>query len=177
MPSAKQWAAFALGVLALIVVGRIARHRPARSARSAIPQVPVARAPDRADAAIALLDASAPDLTMRVVDGGGQRSVADVAPARPLTPQQRAAANQRRDVVAAQVFRDLNQHGRHVESVQAIESTRGLRDTLRVRAADCSVSFSQDVDRNYHLRAAGFALVSCTRPDTRDTFQTGVSGP
>jgi hypothetical protein len=120
-----------------------------------------------------------------VVDAGAPADVVaadvavvavDVPRPRPLSPQQRAVANQRRDAVAVQVFRDLAQHHHPVEGVQAVEGNPGLRDTLRVRGAACNEFFTRDVVSNYpQLQQAGFALVTCVRPDTHDTYQTGVS--
>lgn len=170
MPSAKQLAAFAVGVLALVLLVWAVRSRRAPVAR------PVARprpapvvappAPEAVDAG-PVADVAAVDVAVVAVD---------VPPPRPLTPAQRAAANQRRDAVAAQVFRDLAQHDHPVEAVQAVEGNPGLRDTLRVRGAACNEFFTRDVASGYpQLGQAGFALVTCVRPDTRDTYQTGVS--
>lgn len=60
----------------------------------------------------------------------------DATPAANIAPRHRALESRRRDELAAQIYRDLLQHGRRVASVRATDSGGGVRDNLRVVRGD-----------------------------------------
>jgi hypothetical protein len=152
----------ALGVLAALLAIRRPAPRPAPGRSRDAGGVADA---GRADAAV---DAPAPPPPPR-------RPRPDAGPPPPVGPRQRELDNQRRDAVAAQVQRDLLQRGHRVEAVRAVEAGGGFRSQLRVQGAACGDAFNRTVARTYPLRAAGYTLVTCTRPDTGDTFVTAVA--
>lgn len=167
MRSKKLVAPVALVALALlIVVIRLAAHR-APPPPPPPPALRVARDAGRAADAVADVPEAAP------VDAGEARR--DTGPVAPIDPRRRELENQRRDVVAAQIYRDLLQDGRRVTAVRAIDSGDGARSYLRVQGTMCDDATAREIARTYPLRQAGYTLVACTHPGTRDTFMTGVS--
>lgn len=151
----------ALGLI-ILVVARAARHREAPRR----PALPVARdAGPALDAGPDVADASDDD-------GGGDDARRDAAV--DVDPRQQALEDQRRDLVAARVLRDLAQRGRGVSSVRATSSGGVARDNLRMQGSRCSDGFNREVARTYELGTAGFTLVTCVQTGSRDTFLTGV---
>lgn len=108
--------------------------------------------------------------------GGADAEGADRATP-PVDPRRRALENQRRDAVAAQVYRDLLQRGQRVAAVRAIDSGGGVRDVLQVQGAPCADTFNREIVGTYPLGRTGYTLVTCRHPTTGDTFVTGVPPP
>lgn len=171
MRPTRQTIALALGALALVlVVFALTRRRtPARPAARPISH-DVRRASDGgADDASTGLDGGVTDTG--VIPRG--IPVRDVPP-RDVTPAERALEDQRRDALAARIYREFAQQRRGVTLVRAVSNGGPARDTLRIQGTACTDAFNREVAGAYRLSQAGYSLVTCTHAASRDTFVTGV---
>jgi hypothetical protein len=170
-----------LAVLALMLgVRLLTRRAPVRTT----PVTHAARDAGRAEGRGEDVPGARTDLGATTADAGGAdardadardadaRDAGRAAP--PVDPRRRALENQRRDAVAAQVYRDLLQRGQRVATVRAIDSGGGVRDVLQVQGAPCSDTFNREIVGTYPLGRTGYTLVTCRHPTTGDTFLTGV---
>ena len=160
-----------LAVLALMLgVRLLTRRAPVRTT----PVTHAARDAGRAEGRGEDVPGERTDLGATTADAGGAdaRDAGRATP--PVDPRRRALENQRRDAVAAQVYRDLLQRGQRVAAVRAIDSGGGVRDVLQVQGAPCSDTFNREIVGTYPLGRTGYTLVTCRHPTTGDTFLTGV---